>query len=223
MSNLTERNKSLAFLILIGGKSARFGSDKGIFEFMGKPLISYQLEILTKFNRDIFLVSHSKEQAQSYIDKIDIKQIMAIIIDEKNIVAEKELHSPMIGLYSGFKELSEIGYEKAFALSCDMPLITQEVVNLLINKSKGYDCCIPRWNNGFLEPLFAIYPTKKAYVRTKLNLENRIYKLVRVLDKNWNINYISVENEIQNFDEKLTTFINVNGPIDIEKLVKLKN
>ena len=211
-------------MILIGGKSSRFselGIDKGIFEFMGKPLISYQLETLSKFKYDIFLVAHSQEQAQTYINKIDIKQIMAFIIDEKDFVTDTELHSPMIGLYSGFKELSKLDYEKVFTLSCDMPLIKYEVIKLIINSIGEYDCCIPRWNNGFLEPLCAIYPTKKACSKAKLNLESQTYKLINILENEWNINYLSVENEIQKFDEKLTTFININGPIDIEKLVEI--
>ncbi|MBY9013150.1 MAG: NTP transferase domain-containing protein, partial [Candidatus Lokiarchaeota archaeon] len=44
--------KNLAILILVGGKSVRFGSDKGIFEFQGKPLVSYQLETLNLFRYD---------------------------------------------------------------------------------------------------------------------------------------------------------------------------
>ena len=39
------KSQNIAFIVLIGGKSTRFGSDKGIFEFLGKPLLSYQLEI----------------------------------------------------------------------------------------------------------------------------------------------------------------------------------
>ncbi|MFX0049049.1 MAG: NTP transferase domain-containing protein, partial [Candidatus Hermodarchaeota archaeon] len=46
----------------MGGKSTRFGSDKGIFNFRGKALIDYQLETLFPLNYDIFLVANSTEQ-----------------------------------------------------------------------------------------------------------------------------------------------------------------
>ena len=52
-------NEKIAFAVLIGGKSTRFGSDKGIFEFEGKTLLSHQLDALYRFNKDIFLVAHS--------------------------------------------------------------------------------------------------------------------------------------------------------------------
>ena len=53
----------------------------------------------------------------------------------------------MLGIYSGFKDLSGLNFEKAFLLSCDMPLINAEVVKLMINESIGFDGCIPRWNS----------------------------------------------------------------------------
>ncbi len=220
MSKENSSKEKLAFIILIGGKSARFGSDKGLFKFKEKPLISYQLETLSSFNRNIFLVARSHQQVQAYIDKIDIEKIMAFIIDDKELIDDESLYSPMIGIYSGLKELERLEYEKAFIFSCDIPLIKIEIIDLLLSKSEDNDCCIPKWNNGFLEPLFAIYPVKEAFIECKKNLKNKSYKLTNILNKNWKINYISIEDSIQALDEKLITFININGPIDIEKLIK---
>ncbi len=220
MSSISRKSKrNLAVLILIGGKSVRLGSDKGIFEYRGKSLISYQLDALNQRHYDIFLVANSKQQVQTYIERIDIKKIMAFIIDDYSILLDKSLRTPMIGLYSGFKELDLLGYRKAFALSCDLPLINLEVIKFLIEKSKRYDCCIPKWNNGFLEPLFAIYPVKKALFKAQKNLNKKTYKLTNILDYNWKINYISVENSIQPFDKNLSSFIHINEPLDLEKLI----
>ncbi|HEY0088391.1 MAG TPA: molybdenum cofactor guanylyltransferase, partial [Candidatus Lokiarchaeia archaeon] len=149
----------------MGGKSTRFGSDKGIFEFLGKPLITYQLETLCQFNLNIFLIANSFEQIQNYINKIDLNKIMGFVLDDKLISKNIGVHSPMIGLYSAFKELLDLGYQKALTVSCDMPLIKKSVVELLIKESIYYDCIIPKWKNGFLEPLFAVYPIKEALFR----------------------------------------------------------
>ena len=46
------------------------------------------------------------------------------------------------------------------------------MINLLIKQSDGFDCCIPKWNNGFLELLLAIYPVKKALQTAKENIRN---------------------------------------------------
>ena len=220
MSKISDKRKYLAFAILIGGKSARFGSDKGIFEFLGKPLISYQIETISKFKRDIYLVAHSQEQVQTYTIKIDTENVKGFFLDDKEIITNKEIHTPMLGLYSAFKELNKLEYEKTFILSCDAPLIKYNLIELLLEQSEGFDCCIPRWNNGFLEPLFAIYPVKKVFHKAENCMENEQYKLIEILDDNWKINYIS-ESSIKAIDKKLISFININGPIDIEKLMKV--
>ena len=220
MLSIKNNSKYLAIAILIGGKSTRFGSDKGLYKFRGKPLISYQLESLTQTDYDIYLVAHSIEQAQSYIDKINIRQVMGFIIDDNSLLSDSKLYTPMKGLYSAYKELKELDYEKSFALSCDLPLINIDVIEFMIKQSREFDCCIPKWNNGFLEPLFAIYPIKKAYKKAEENLKNRKYKLTNIMSDNWKINYLSIENSIKQFDQNLLTFLNINTPEDIELLME---
>ncbi|MFW9999293.1 MAG: molybdenum cofactor guanylyltransferase [Candidatus Hodarchaeota archaeon] len=216
-----ENQTYLAILILIGGKSTRFGLEKAIIEFYGKPLILHQIEILTKFDQDIYLVAHSEEQIFNYRKQIEFPKDINFIVDDRDIFEHPKIYKPMLGIYSGFKELSKLGFEKVFLLSCDMPLINPEVINLMINESQGYDCCIPRWKNGFLEPFFAIYPVEKGFQKAKEILINENYGLINFIDTNWKINYISVENSIQPLDKNLSSLININGPIDLVKLIKL--
>ncbi|MFX0060433.1 MAG: molybdenum cofactor guanylyltransferase [Candidatus Heimdallarchaeota archaeon] len=215
---ISDNNKYLAFVILIGGKSNRFGTDKGLFKFKGKAFISYQIETLSRFKKDIFLVANSKEQIQRYIDKIDIKELTAFILDEYDPKLEKGLRSPMLGLYSAFKELNNFGYKKIFALSCDNPFITYAFIDYMINQCDKNECCIPKWNNGFLEPLLSIYPVEKAYKTSLKSLEKNQYKLVNILSKSWQIRYVSVEQDIKRIDPNLQSFININKPGDVKKI-----
>ncbi len=223
MQKITNRSKDLAIAILIGGKSKRFGSDKGIYEYNGKPLVSYQLETLHQFNYDIFLGANSTNQVQNYIKNIDIRKIVAFIIDEKDISSDNNLRTPMIGLFSVFKELDKLGYKKVFALSCDTPLIKKEVVEYLIRNCKFFDSCIPQWNNGYIEPLFAIYPVKKALRTAKKSIKNQSFKLSNLLSNKWQINYISIEKYIKPLDNDLVTFTNINEQTDVEKLNTIFN
>lgn len=223
MSSIRNRTKYLAVSILIGGKSSRFGSDKGLFEYLDKPLISYQLDTLSQGNYDIFLVANSRQQVQNYINQIDIKYITGFIIDENNFSPEVKTHTPMIGLYSASKELKSLAYEKTLVIACDTPLINYDVLELLIETSIGYDCCIPQWNNNFVEPLFAVYSIEKLFRKTKENLKEYNLKLSNLLDRNWKINYLSIENVIQPIDNNLLTFLNINSSKDIEKLIKISS
>jgi len=217
-----DNQKKLAIVILIGGKNIRFGNESAaVLDVLGKPLILHQIETLSKFDEDVFLVANSEYQINLYYREINFPRDINFIVDDTEIIGEPDVRTPMLGIYSGFKELNNLGFEKGFLLSGDMPLIRPEVIELLIKEVEGYDCCIPRWNNGFLEPLFAIYPVEKTYELTKKTIQEKNYALNSIIDKTWNINYISVEELIKPLDQNLVSLINVNGPIDLEKVIKL--
>ncbi len=214
--------KKLAIVILIGGKNIRFGNESAaVLDVLGKPLILHQIETLSKFDEDVFLVANSEYQINSYYREINFPRDINFIVDDVEIIGDSDVRTPMLGIYSGFKELNNLGFEKGFLLSGDMPLIKPEVIELLIKEVEGYDCCIPRWNNGFLEPLFAIYPVEKTYELAKKTIQEKNYALNCIIDKTWNINYISVEESIKPLDQNLISLLNVNGPIDLEKVIKL--
>ena len=221
MSKIRNKSKYLAFVILIGGKSSRFGSDKGLYKFRGKPLISHLLDKVYQEDRDIFIGASSIEQVQIYVNKIDLKNITAFIIDDYSIISDSPIHTPIMGLYSAFKELNNLGYKKAFVLSCDIPLIKKEVIDYLISCSMNFECCIPQWDNNFLEPLCAIYPIEKALIIAEENIKSKNYKLINLLNETWKIKYISIENSFKHIDEDLISFTNINEPLDLKKLENL--
>jgi molybdopterin-guanine dinucleotide biosynthesis protein A len=214
--------KKLAIIILIGGKNIRFGNESAaVIEVLGKPLILHQIETLSKFDEDVFLVANSEYQINSYYKKINFPRDIKFVVDDTEILKDTDLRTPMLGIYSGFKELNRLGFEKGFLLSGDMPLIKPKVIELMINRVKGYDCNVPRWNNGYLEPLFAIYPVNNTFKLAEKSIQERNYALNNIIDESLNINYISVEESIKPLDQNLVSLININGPIDLEKLIKL--
>ena len=143
---------------------------------------------------------------------------MAFILDDYDVILNQEVRSPMLGLYSTFKELKNLTYQKVFALSCDNPLFRYEVIDYMIKESNQYDCCMSKWNNGFREPLFAIYPVEKAYINSLRNLKHNQYKLTKIIGKDWTVKYVTIEQDIKNFDPNLLSFKNINKLADIKTL-----
>jgi molybdopterin-guanine dinucleotide biosynthesis protein A len=218
VSKINVKSKQVAFAILIGGKSARFGSDKGLYVFQGKPLISYLLKTLNEESNDIFLIAHSTKQIQNYVNNIDIKKINAFVLDDQKIVPDLNIHAPLLGLFSAYKEISKLGYRQTFTLSCDTPLIKYKVIKFIIEQSREVDCCIPRWKNGYIEPLLAIYPTRRAYFKSKEKLMRQDFQLTTFADKQWKIKYLSIEDSIKPLDKDLLSFVNINTQEDLKKL-----
>ena len=152
------------------------------------------------------------------MNEIDYTKISAFIVDDYEISKKQNLRSPLIGLYTAFKELQKLGYKKVFVLSCDNPLVGFEVIEYIIKHCEGFDCCIPKWNNNFLEPLLAIYHIGKAFETSKRNIQKNIFKLTHLISQAWKTNYISIEEEIRFLDNKLLSFININTKEDISNL-----
>jgi molybdopterin-guanine dinucleotide biosynthesis protein A len=143
---------------------------------------------------------------------------MAFILDDYDIILNQNVHFPILGLYSTFKELKKLRYQKVFVFSCDNPLFSYEVIDYMIKESSQYDCYMPKWNNGFREPLFAIYPVEKAYKTSLINLKQKQYKLTKIIGEDWTVNYVSIEQKIKLFDQNLLSFKNINKPGDIKTL-----
>ncbi len=171
---------------------------------------------MSNFNYPIFLVAHTIKQVQKYVQNIDISKITAFLTDDYDIIENENIRSPLIGLYTAFKELHQLNYQNAFILSCDNPFFNIKVIKFMLKQFAFNDACIPKWNNNYVEPLFAIYKIAQFLKESKENLSNNCFKLSKLLDPTTqNIQYISIENQIKLFDAKLESFINVNDPVDI--------
>jgi len=156
-------------------------------------------------------VAHTIEQVQKYIKNINIRTPTAFFTDDYEIIKNKKIRSPLIGLYTAFKELHKLNYQYAFILSCDNPFININVMKFMIKEFMVHDACIPIWNNAYVEPLFAIYKITPFLKKAEENLSKMSFKLSKLLDlDNMRIKYVSIENEIKLVDFKLESFINLN-------------
>ena len=196
--------------------------DKGLFNYEGKLLITYLIDTLAFFDYPIFIGVNSNQQAQKYIDLIDITQITGILIDDYEIIENKELRSPLIGLYSALKELNTLNFEYAFILSCDNPFIQKSFIKYMIEKHSEFDGLVPIWKNQYVEPLLSIYKVRTFLDKCMVNLQQKDYKLSHLFDRNFNINFISIEETIKIFDAKLSSFININDIKDLQDIKRKK-
>jgi molybdopterin-guanine dinucleotide biosynthesis protein A len=191
---LANTNK-ITGIVLAGGNSSRMGEDKGLMELNSKPLIDYSIEVLSKVCDELIIGANSPEyQRFGY----------PVIPDEiRNI-------GPIGGIYSCLKVSST---KDNIILSCDIPLITQSVVEFLLSEKHDYQIVVPVVN-GFPEPLCAYYHS--SVVDGLHDLINRdIYKLQHAI-KQFRTNFLPLDSKIEFYDEML--FSNVNSPSDLIKI-----
>jgi len=121
---------------------------------------------------------------------------------------------PLAGILSG---LSACQGEYCFVAACDMPFINEKIVKLLFRKSNTFDAAIPRWEDGSLEPLHAVYRCKSMIRETEKALENNETIILAPIFR-LKAHYVEVD-EIRRIDPDLRTFMNVNTCEDIQKVI----
>jgi molybdopterin-guanine dinucleotide biosynthesis protein A len=192
-------------IILAGGVSTRFGRDKGLLRLANKPLIKHVLDAVMSIVDERIIVVSSEAQSESYMQVTGPN--VQVTIDKTDI------RGPLVGALTGF-EAARGDY--SLLLPCDTPLASREVLSLLLELCINKNAAIPRWPNGYIEPLQAAYCTKPALKAAEIAFEEKKFNLRCIVDKLRGVRYVSTL-VIYQLDPMLRTFFNVNTPLDLRK------
>lgn len=198
-------------VVLSGGVSNRFKRNKSLTNLLDKPMITYVVDSVKSLVDEILITTDTEDKRRK-LSKIFDSSI-------KIILDEYQLKSPVVGALTGLKYARG---EYSILLSCDTPLISAKVVQLLLEISKDYDAVIPRWPNGYIEPLQAVYNTEKAYGAAFKAITQKNLKMSDVIKKLRKVLFISTI-ALSNMDPDLNTFFNVNTPNDFLHAKRILN
>lgn len=140
--------KHITGIILAGGKSSRMGTDKGFLLLKEKPFVQYSIDALKPLVSEILIISDNPDY-----DVFGLKRINDIT---KNA-------GPVAGICSGL-EASSTDYN--VILSCDIPLITSDIVKKLIDGVDETSDIIQIESHGKTMPLIALY---KRHIKNTFN------------------------------------------------------
>ena len=128
-------------------------------------------------------------------------------------VDELQEHSPLVGALTGFRVANG---EYCLLLPCDTPFVSREVLLLLFDLCLGKAAVIPRWPNGYLEPLHAVYSREMALDAAVKALGEGKLNMRGMVDRLRGVRYVSTL-VLQQLDPELWTFFNVNTLLDLKK------
>ena len=192
-------------VILAGGFSRRFGSDKGLVLLQDKPLVRHVIDNVSSVVDELLVVVSSEQQKKNFEPVVGKKT--NIIIDKDNS------QSPLIGTTTGFETASG---KYSLLLSCDVPLVSTQIVQFLFDLSNERNAVIPRWTSGYLEPLHAIYHTKSASDAATKALKKGHLDMRSMIENMRNVRYVSTM-VLEQMKPGLMTFLNVNTLQDLKK------
>ena len=147
-------------IILAGGKSLRFGSDKTSLEINGIKIVEIIVEKCRPLFSEIII-------AGTGFNIPGVREVSDIYRDK----------GPLGGIHAG---LSAASNEICFVAACDMPNLHPPLIMKLLELSCGYDIVIPK-TGKYLQPLFAVYK-KSALPEIERLLSNNICKILKLYD-----------------------------------------
>jgi molybdenum cofactor guanylyltransferase len=192
-------------IILAGGSSTRFNTDKGVLELDGKPLLSHVIDAVEGLVEEIIVVTNTQARADTYAKVVSEEVRFAVDI--------RESKGPLVGALTGFEEANG---EYSVLLPFDSPFVSKEVLSLLFDCCIGKAAAVPRWTNQHIEPLHAVYNTKQALVATEEALAENEVDMHAVVERLRGVRYISTM-VIEQLDPDFKTFFNINTPLDLKK------
>jgi molybdopterin-guanine dinucleotide biosynthesis protein A len=187
-----------AGVILAGGKSRRFGSNKALALLNGKPVIQHVAEIITSLFSSCLVVTNTPEEYAF----LELPMVGDIFPDA----------GPLAGIHAA---LSHIAEPQAFVTACDMPFLDAGLVQFLCSVADTVNChaVIPHPDDR-PQPLYAIYHKSSLTLLGK-NLQNCKRGIIETLTE-LNVYWIDEETILSHVND-LATFHNVNQPEDLSR------
>ncbi|MFQ5999311.1 MAG: molybdenum cofactor guanylyltransferase, partial [Candidatus Bathyarchaeia archaeon] len=197
-------------VILAGGLSKRFGRDKSLIELAGKPLILHVLDRAFEIVVDETVVVVSSE--------IQKNAFASLLGRRANVIVDKyKAQSPLVGALTGFETVHG---EYSLLLSCDTPFVSSQIAQFLLDLCVNRGAVIPRWPNGYIEPLQAAYHTRSALTAAKTVLEEGKLDLRSMIARLNGVRYVSTM-VLRQMDPQLLTFFNINTLEDLRRAESL--
>jgi molybdopterin-guanine dinucleotide biosynthesis protein A len=133
--------------VLAGGGSTRFGRDKALVEFAGKPMLARMIELMRNFAPDVRIVAARGKYAE---------------FETKSVEDHWPGEGPLGGIVTALLNTKECetACEWNVIISCDMPFLTADWVEFLVKRAaeSNAQVVLPHSEHG-PEPLCACWRT----------------------------------------------------------------
>ena len=191
-------------LILAGGKSTRFGSDKASAFLRGRSLLQWAVSAVGPEVTAVVIVKAAGQRLPA------IEACVPITVVED----QYEGLGPLAGLVTGF---AAIRTALCFATSCDAPLLQASVIRLLASRADEADVVVP-FVGGFMQPLAAIYRVAACAPVFGEDLHANKLRIVPAYSRLRTV--VVNEDDLVAVDPELLSFRNANRP---ERLAEIES
>jgi molybdopterin-guanine dinucleotide biosynthesis protein A len=195
-----------AGVIVAGGSSTRFeDGDKLVADLAGVPMIRRVADRLVDAI-DELVVNCRDDQQEAIAGAMDGYSLeVTFALDP-----EPDL-GPMAGIRTG---LSATTAEYAFVAAGDMPFLDASFVDYLFDRADGRDAALPRNEDGYFEPLHAVYRAEPMVAACEAALERDERRIIAPLP---DLDYVEIGPDEIDAHADSRTFENVNTREELER------
>jgi molybdopterin-guanine dinucleotide biosynthesis protein A len=190
------KKEEITGVILAGGHSRRMGVSKAFLNLRGKTFIEHIIKAVSSLVHKTIIIANENEYQQFGLEVF------------KDVVKES---GPVGGIHAAMS-YSETPY--VLVLSCDIPLVSLDLLSFLIEKSIPADLNVISVNDK-KQPLTAIYHKDSMPIFVDA-LEKQALKL-RLLFEQMNVNEIVCPTRL------ISSLANINTPEDLKKINENKS
>lgn len=140
----------IAGLVLAGGRSTRFGSEKAVALFRGRPMMAWPLAALAEVCEAVAVSARAGGGAAALARENDFE----VLTDDPSAP-----EGPLAGVAAGMAWARDHGCAKLLTLPCDAPLVGPAELRRLIAKAGARGAMAVTAQGP--EPLVALWPTSE--------------------------------------------------------------
>lgn len=183
---------SISVAILCGGVSRRFGSEKATAMAGERPLCRWITDRLSSVTDDLFL---------------QLAPGATVPRDVPSNPDPRPGSGPKSGILGA---LLHARHPRVFVVGSDMPSVDPRLPGLLAARDVGADAVVPRWSNGWVEPLCSLY-SRTALPVVESQLERGRYRLTHLLEELERVEYVDIDALVAAGDLDADCFVNINS------------
>jgi molybdopterin-guanine dinucleotide biosynthesis protein A len=145
--------RPVAGLVLAGGRSVRFGREKAVAAFRGRPMMAWSLDVLDECCEAVAVSAAPDSGAAA----LALRLGRPALIDHAD-----RPDGPLAGLATGLVWAADVGFDVLVTLPCDTPLVTTSELTALVDAVDGTRPAYATTSKG-AHGLCAAWPVTTAY------------------------------------------------------------
>lgn len=177
--------KEITGVVLAGGKSSRFGSNKALSLYDGKSFLKHIIELIQPYTKEVVVAGFYPEYEDIGIPVLEDKT--------ENI-------GPLGGIYTA---LTYCTTPWILVLTCDMPLLTEEIIKEMMAIAKDQNMI--GWNNDKSGGVFPLLISKNILPNLEKAIEKKQYRvkqlfewdnsLIMAIPEKWDCLFANINNQ----------------------------